>query len=198
MRNWIWEISYLKCDALSFHALKAWNAARRLNAPALCNKMEGKPRDKKPLIHSLLILSDPPPRAGNHIQLAPFDAFWDWHFLRVETLVLTPPWDSAAWTLLPCHSLWPLTQKFLSPPVTVLSLPLWFPCPTSDNICTLSTTPSIPSLCLFLCIAKSRLWAAEYEQNNSSLSGDLTSAGRGLRSWDPVNIWTWLPFCVRF
>lgn len=44
MRSWIWEISYLRFDALSFHALRDWSAVSGLNASALCNKMEGKPQ----------------------------------------------------------------------------------------------------------------------------------------------------------
>lgn len=110
-------------------------------------------------------------------------SLWDWHFLRVETWVLTPPWDAAAWTLSPC-SLWPLVRKFLSPPTLYCPSCYNPPCPTSDNICTLSPSPSpppppppplpsppSPSLCLRT--AKSRLWAAEYERNNGGLSGAL-------------------------
>lgn len=44
-----WEILYFLCDALSFHVPPALSAVRWLNAPALWNKMEGKPQIRSSL-----------------------------------------------------------------------------------------------------------------------------------------------------
>lgn len=93
----------------------------------------------------------------------------------METLVLTPPRDATAWTLFPCRSLWPLMRKFPSPPR--LCRPSCYNPPAPHQITYAYSPqpplPSPPSLSLSLCAAKSRLWAAEYERNNSGLSGTL-------------------------
>ncbi len=94
----------------------------------------------------------------------------------METLVLTPPGTPRPGHC-SCHSLWPLMGKFLSPPQ--LCCPSCYNPPAPHQITYAYSPqpplplPSPPSLSLSLCTAKSRLWAAEYERNNSGLSGTL-------------------------